>query len=329
MVRRYYDLPSLSALAMFEAAARHSSVKLAAQELNVTPGAVSRQIKSVELELGEPLFLRNGKGVVLTGAGEELFRALASGFSRTSEVVRSIKAGETSNNVAIACSDVFATMWLIPRMPDVWTRHPRIFVDHVIWENARNYRRSDVELRVQYGLGSWVDETAELHFDDWIYPVCSPEFARRHAGATIGDLADLPLLSVEWVESDWLGWEEALLRGGVRAGALRGRRFGKFSIALQAAMADQGLVIGWHRMVGPLVEQGALVRFSDLVVPAPGGYYLTWNSTRRLSDAAALMRGWIGEQARLVRAMPRPVGARTDSVTAISGREGGGSEIPG
>ncbi|SIQ82224.1 DNA-binding transcriptional regulator, LysR family [Paracoccus thiocyanatus] len=304
MVRRYYDLPSLNALAVFEAAARHSSFKLAAQEMNVTPGAVSRQIKAVETELGAPLFLRNGKGVVLTGAGEELFHVLASGFSRASEVVRSIKEGEASNLVAIACSDVFATMWLIPRMPDFWTRHPRVFVDHIVWENGRNYRRSDVELRVRYGLGSWVDETAELLFDDCIYPVCSPAFARQHEGARIADLVDLPLLSVEWVEPDWLGWDEVLLRGGIKAGALRGRRFGKFSIALQAAMADQGLVIGWHRLVGPLVEQGALVRFTDLIVPAPGGYYLTWNSTRKLSDTAMVMRDWIRDQARQVREMP-------------------------
>lgn len=309
MVRRYYDLPSLSALAVFETAARHCSFKLAAQELNVTPGAVSRQIKSVEAELGTALFLRSGKGVVLTGAGEELFHVLASGFARASDVVRSIKEGEASSIVAIACSDVFATMWLIPRMPDFWTRHPRIFVDHVIWENARNYRRSDVELRVRYGPGSWVDEAAELLFDDWIYPVCSPGFARRHAGAKVADLVGLPLLSVEWVEPDWLGWDEVLLRGGVRAGALRGRRFGKFSIALQAAMADQGLVLGWHRLVAPLIEQGSLVRFTDLSVPAPGQHYLTCSATRKLSDTAMVMRDWIREQARQVREVPGPLGS--------------------
>ncbi|MFT3691316.1 LysR family transcriptional regulator [Paenirhodobacter sp.] len=270
MVRRYYGLPSLSALAVFEAAARHSSFKLAAQELNVTPDAVSRQIKSVEQELGARLFVRNGKGVVLTSAGEDLFRALASGFSRAAGVVRSIKDGEITNNVAISCSDVFATIWLIPRMSDFWSRHPGILEDHVVWENVRNYRRSDVELRIRYGSGSWSGETVELLFDVWVYPVCSPEFARDHKGATIGDLADLPLLSVKWVESDWLGWEEILFRGGIKAEALRGRRFGKFSIALQAAVANQGLVIGWHRIVWPLVERRDLVRFSDLIMPAPG-----------------------------------------------------------
>lgn len=307
LVRRYYDLPSLAALAAFEAGARHASFTLAAQELNVTPGAVSRQIKALEKELGAALFLRNGKGVELTGAGEDLFNVVAAGFSRASEVVRSIKHGEASPNVAVACSDVFATMWLIPRMPDFWNRFPAISVDHVIWESARNFRRSDVELRVRYGSGSWAGELGAELFDDCLYPVCSPDFARAHsAAATIADLGDLPLLNVDWVEPDWMTWEEALLRSGASASALRGRRFGKFSVALQAAMANQGLVLGWHRMVGPLVERGTLVRFSDLIVAAPGKYYLTWNSERKLSGAAAILRDWILEQATITRSTPLP-----------------------
>lgn len=306
MVRRYYDLPSLSALAVFEASARHASFKLAAQELNVTPGAVSRQIKLVEQELGTALFLRNGRGVQLTSSGEDLFRVLASAFSRTSDAVRAIRQGNATCNATVACSDAFAAMWLLPRMPDFWRRYPTITVDHVIWENTSNFRRGDVELRIRFGLGQWVGETAELLFDDCIYPVCSPAFAQQHQGAGIADLADLPLLNVEWTETDWVSWEQALLRSGVLARAVRGRRFGKFSIALQAAIADQGLVIGWHRLVGPLVEQGVLTRFSDLAMPAPGGYYLTWDADRNLSGAAVVMRDWIREMAQSERAQPCP-----------------------
>ncbi|MFC0198856.1 LysR family transcriptional regulator [Paracoccus rhizosphaerae] len=305
-MRRYYDLPSLSALAVFEAAARHRNLTRAAGELNVTPGAVSRQIKAVESELGCPLFVRRGNGVALTSAGEELFHVLASGFSKLAETARSIKQGDTSRYVAIASSEFFTSMWLIPRMPDFWRRETDINVDHVIWESKQNFRRSDVELRIRYGLGSWVDEHAELLFGDCIYPVCSPDFARRHQGATAADLVNLPLLNVEWVEPDWLGWEEALLRGGVPAGALRARRFGKFGVALQAAMADQGLVIGWHRLIAPLVEQGELVRFTDLVVPAPGGYYLSHSTTREMSSSAKVLREWLLEQARLENARPLP-----------------------
>ncbi|NYJ11895.1 DNA-binding transcriptional LysR family regulator [Rhizobium leguminosarum] len=307
MVRRFYGLPSLTALATFEASARHGNFTLAAAELNVTTGAVSRQIKSIEQELGVALFLRTGKGVMLTAPAEDLYRALATGFARASEVVNSIKQGNSARNVTIACSDVFGTMWLIPRMPDFWRRFTDISVDHLIGDNFKTFRPSQLELRIRYGSGKWIDETAEFLFDDCLYPVCSPGFAEKHAGASAADLADLPLLNVEWVEPGWTGWEEVLARGGVPYHAASGRRFGKFSVALQAAMADQGLVVGWHRLVGPLVEKGDLVRFTDLVVPDPGAYYLTWNSTRALPAAALSLRDWIRMLAEEERRTPMPL----------------------
>lgn len=295
MVRRYYDLPSLTALAVFEASARHLSFKLAAAELNVTPGAVSRQIKAIEDELGVPLFVRLSSGVMLTSAGEDLYSVLASSFSRASEVVRNVKRGDRSKNVTLACTDAFATMWLIPRMPDFWNQYGDVTVDHLISDNSRDYRRAEVELRVRYGLGSWPDESAELLFDEVIYPVCSPLFAQQHRDATAESLSELPLLHVDWVDPDWAGWDEVLRRVGIPHGPLRGRRFGKFSVAVQAVQADQGIAIGWHRLVRHLVEDGKLVKITDLELAAPGGYYLTWNDNRTLSPAAELLRNWLRE----------------------------------
>ncbi|RUW44811.1 LysR family transcriptional regulator [Mesorhizobium sp. M1A.F.Ca.ET.072.01.1.1] len=295
MVRRYYDLPSLTALAVFEASARHLSFKLAASELNVTPGAVSRQIKAVEEEIGVPLFVRMGSGVILTSAGEDLYAVLANGFSKASEVVRTLKRGDRSKNVTIACSDAFASMWLIPRMPGFWRRHPEIAVDHLISDNSRDFRRSEVELRIRYGFGSWPDETTELFLNDVIYPVCGPHFAQVHRDATAESLSELPLLHVNWVDPDWADWDEVLRRAGIPHGTPRGRRFGKFFVTLQAAQANQGVAVGWHRLVQPLIEEGKLVRITDLEMPAPGGYYLTWNDNRTLSPAAELFREWLRE----------------------------------
>ncbi len=297
MVRRYYDLPSLTTLAVFEASARHLSFKLAAAELNVTPGAISRQIKAIEDELGVPLFTRLGTGVALTSAGEDLYGVLASSFSRAADVVRTVKRGDRSKNVTLACTDAFATNWLIPRMPDFWARYRDISVDHLISDNPRDYRRAEVELRIRYGFGSWSDENAELLFDETIYPVCGPEFAKAHPDATPESLPDLPLLHVDWVDPDWTSWDEMFRRAKIPHGPTRGRRFGKFFVALQAAQADQGIAIGWHRLVKLLIEEGKLARLTDLELPAPGGYYLTWNNNRTLSPAAGSLRTWLREMA--------------------------------
>lgn len=306
MTGRYYELPSLTALAVFEASARHASLKLAAGELNVTPSAVSRQVRAIEAEIGVQLFIRTGKGVTLTAEGEELYSVLANSFSRTSDTVRSIKRSNRARNVKLACSDVFATMWLIPQMPDFWRRHPEIMVDHVISDDMWNFRRSEVELRIRFGRGTWSDETSEFLFDECVYPVCGPNFAARHAGATAADLPDLPLLDVNWVGPDWIGWTAALRAAGVAHSAFDGRRFGKFNVALQAAMADQGVVIGWHRIVADLVAEGTLVRFTDLVIDSPGAYYLTWNAGHQLSPAALVLRDWLRAAASLAQASPRP-----------------------
>jgi DNA-binding transcriptional LysR family regulator len=307
MVRRFYDLPPVTSLAVFEAAARHCSFTHAATELNVTPGAISRQIRSLEDNLGAPLFLRNNRGVVLTADGEALFHVLASGFSSAADMVRAIRNGQTARRLTVACSDVFGSMWLVPRMPDFWQRYPEITVDHLITDYTPNFRRAEVELRIRFGSGTWAEETSELLFDDRVYPVCSPAFAATHRRTSFADLKEMPLLDVEWVATDWLRWEDMLAHVGVPTDEANIRRFGKFSVALQAAMADQGLVIGWHRIVDPLIREGRLVRFSDLVMQPPGGYYLTWNTGRTLSRAARQFREWMSEFGQAERAAGVPV----------------------
>ncbi|WP_218014091.1 LysR family transcriptional regulator [Rubellimicrobium roseum] len=137
----------MTSLAVFKAAARHDSFTPAASELNVTPGAASRQIRSLETELGVALFPRHNWGVLLTASGEELFQVLAQGYARTSEVVRAIRRSDTARRVTVASSDVFGSMWLLPRMSDFWRHRPEIKVDRLISGNTLDFRRADVDLR--------------------------------------------------------------------------------------------------------------------------------------------------------------------------------------
>jgi LysR family glycine cleavage system transcriptional activator len=299
MVRRYYDLPSLTTLAVFEATARRQSFKLAAAELNVTTGAISRQIKAIEDDIGSPLFTRSSTGVELTAAGVDLYAVLSQSFGRISEIAQRIKRGSRALRVTLACTNAMAMMWLIPRMGSFWRANPEIVVDHLISDLSRDYRRADVELRIRYGFGAWPDETAQLLLPETIYPVCSPRFAEMHAGATANDIPNLPLLHVDWVDRDWTDWDEFLRRAGIAHGPLLGGRFNNFAVTLQATQDDQGIAVGWHRLVQPLIQSGKLVKFTDLHMPAPGSYCLTWNDKRELSEAAKRLRIWlINEAAR-------------------------------
>jgi LysR family transcriptional regulator, glycine cleavage system transcriptional activator len=293
MVYRYYRLPSLTSLAAFEASARHRSVNRAASELNVTPGAVSRQIKALEEELGVPLFGRTPTGLTLTADAEALYAVLAQAFSRTAETVQVIRSGHRTRRVTLACTHAFASQWLMPRMGEFWRRYPEISVDHLISDDTREFRRAEVDLRVRYGFGAWPDETSVLLMTDTIYPVASPAFAQRHPGRVAADIPELPLLHVDWSDAEWTGWDELLRRAGVPHGALPGRRFSTFGVVLQACQDDQGLAVGWHRLVRSLVEEGRIVAFTDLRIPSPGSYYLSWNANNEPGDAIRTLRDWL------------------------------------
>jgi DNA-binding transcriptional LysR family regulator len=293
MVYRYYRLPSLTSLAAFEAAARHRSMHRAAAELNVTPGAVSRQIKALEEELGVPLFRRTPTGLTLTADAEALYAVLSQAFSRAAETVQVIRSGNRARRVTLACTHAFASQWLMPRMGDFWRRFPEISVDHLISDDVREFRRAEVDLRVRYGFGAWPDETSALLMTDTIYPIASPGFARQHAGCVASDIPELPLLHVDWADAEWTGWDEFLRRAGIPHGALPGRRFSTLGVVLQACQDDQGVAVGWHRLVRSLSEDGRIVPFTDLRMPAPGSYYLSWSANGIPSGAVATLRDWL------------------------------------
>jgi LysR family transcriptional regulator, glycine cleavage system transcriptional activator len=297
MVYRHYRLPSLTSLAAFEASARHSSIKRAAEELNVTPGAVSRQIKGLEEELGVPLFGRSQAGLLLTADAEALYAVLANAFSRTAETVETIRTGNQSKRVTLACTHAVATHWLMPRMGDFWRRFPDIIVDHLISDDARDFRRSEVDLRVRYGLGAWPDETSTILMDEVIYPVSGPAFAERYADCKLEDIPLLPLLHVDWVDAEWTSWDELLHRASIPHGALGGRRFSTFGVALQACQDDQGIAVGWNRLIHDVVAEGKVVPFTSLRIPSPGSYFLSWNANREISAAASILRDWLLEVA--------------------------------
>ena len=293
MVRRYYSLPSLNALAAFEAAARHLSLTKAAEELNVTPGAVSRQVRALEDELGSPLFLRRHRAVELTREGETLAAALREGFERMSATFRQIKSFGGQAVVTVGSTMAMANLWLMPRMGAFWNSHPEIVVDHVISDHPRGLDRPDVDLRVRYGDGEWPDEFAAELYADQIYPVASPAFAKAYPVTSISDLAKLPLLSVEGPDWGWTTWADFLREVGYTDRALNVRRFTSYVIAMQAARSGQGVALGWSVLVEPLIEAGTLVRFTDIEIVAPQSNFVTWSARRPLSPQAELLKDWL------------------------------------
>ncbi len=322
MVRRFYSLPSLSALAAFEAAARHLSLTKAAEELNVTTGAVSRSVRTLEEELGSPLFVRRHRAVELTREGETLAAALRESFERMAAAFRQIKSFGRQANVTVGTTMAMAHLWLMPRMGAFWNGNPDIVVDHVISDHPRGLDRPDIDLRIRYGDGEWPDEQSAKLYDDRIFPVASPAFAKAYPVSSVSELTQLQLLSVEGIDWTWTTWGEFLGAIGHPDRRVNVRRFNSYVIALQAARSGQGVALGWESLVAPLIEAGNLVRVTKAEIAAPQSHFVTWSARRPLSSPAAMLRDWMlslgslssAQVSRLPISLEEPVRRRSPKI---------------
>ena len=293
MARRYYHLPSLTALNTFDACARHGSFTGAATELGVTLGAVSRQIKGLETDLNCSLFKRRYRGVELTAEGAELHLTVSNSFHQIGTVCRDMRMHGNHSVITVAATTAFATLWLMPRLSSFWQSHQEIELNYAISDNPGDSGFFNADMRIRYGDGRWRGESAVHLFDERIYPVCGEKFYRELRISQIEHIPDNTLLKLDSLDPAWIGWDYWLSALGVSAKIAKYRRFNNYIVALQAAEENQGIALGWHSMVAPLIESRRLRRIGDYEIEAPGAYYLTRDSNRGLSKPADLLLQWL------------------------------------
>lgn len=293
MSRRPYRFPSLNGLAAFEAAGRHMSFTEAASELNVTPGAISKQIKQLESVIGTKLFVRLHRALDLTSEGAILHATLVESFSRMSETLDGLDAARRVKTVSIGSTSAFAQFWLMPRLGRFWKEHQDIVVDHAISDRGHDRLPVRVDVRVRYGTPPFAGEEAAKLFDDRIIAVASPGFVAARTGESLADMAADPLLSVEGLDWTWTTWDDFFRTNGVKPKRLNIRRFNSYVIAVQAARDGQGIVLGWERLLQPLLTEGALVQVGDAAMAAPDSFYLCHNSGQRLTAEAKTLHDWL------------------------------------
>ncbi|MBT8433845.1 MAG: LysR family transcriptional regulator [Gammaproteobacteria bacterium] len=293
MARRYYQLPSLTGLNTFDACARQGSFTAAAAELGVTLGAVSRQVKALETELDCALFQRLHRGVELTAEGIDLFQVLSSSFQQIGRLCQEFRSRSQSRDVTIAATTAFASLWLMPRLGGFWQQYRDINLNHAISDNPGDSGFVNADIRIRYGDGNWRGEQVVKLFDDRIYPVCGPGFVADHEGLQPRELLQFPLLQLDSVDPAWTGWDAWMAEWDCDSSQANFRRFNNYVVALQAAEENQGIVLGWHSQVEALIKNAKLVRIGEMEIPAPASFYLTWDETRPLSEAAQRLRDWL------------------------------------
>lgn len=289
-------LPPLQTLAFFEAAARHLNFTAAAQELGSSQPAVSHRIGLLEDDLGVPLFKREHRGVSLTADGVHLFEAVHESLGGISNAVAKVRSRRTRQVLTVATDFGFATYWLMPRLAALRELLPNLDVRIVTSQNEFDIRGEPVDIAIAFGAGQWPGCEAELIFPEITIPVCSPAFLANHAlCGNSTDLTRLPLLHLESTEPvRWLTWENwfALHRLSMTDES-HDLTLNNYPIVIQAAIAGQGVALGWVPLIDELVRSGQLVTAVSRPIRTERGYFLVQPDSQRSPESLNRFRQWI------------------------------------
>ncbi len=303
-------MPGLPALRVFEAAARHLSFSRAAQELSVTPAAVSSQIRTLEDQLGVQLFWRTSRSVRLTAPGDILLAGATEAFSALERTFERV-VGSVSTTLGVSMSPSFAAKWLLPRLDRFRQLHPEVDLRIEVSDKVVDFAASDFQSAIRFGHGNYPGLRSDWLFEEFLFPVCSPALLNGpHPLRTPNDLRHHTLLHLDWhTQGDawWPDWRMWLLAAGAKeVDPSRGLHLSLFSLISQAAIGGQGVALGNTSLVGDDLAAGRLVKPFDLSLRAPAefAYYVVSPTVLADRPLVAAFRNWVLDESRGDAARP-------------------------
>jgi DNA-binding transcriptional LysR family regulator len=307
----------LAWLRCFDAAARHGSFTRAAEELCITQGAVSQQVKQLEEWLKRPLFLRSPRALVLTPEGKWLGMVLRESFEAIEITLGQLRKRDQRGPITLSCSPSFAMRWLTPRLSDFFQQHPdvglRVYGEFHALDRTRMVR-DGVEAAVRFDPGGYSDLKMTQFLDEWLLPVASPAFVAAHPEIRApGDLRAAMLLhdASPWDGADeFAEWRRWLEHAGVTLPDLReGQHFNLSQLAISAALAGQGIAMGRSALVLDDIQAGRLIDLFGICVPSNAAY--SFVSTYDHSPQSALVEAWLVKEGARFRALRESVLPKT------------------
>jgi LysR family transcriptional regulator, glycine cleavage system transcriptional activator len=283
-------LPPLNALKAFEAAARSESFTRAAEELSVTQGAVSHQVKALEATLGLKLFSRERQKLAVTEAGREYLAVVREALDRIALGTERLVQRRSSGSLTISTSPDFAAKWLVHRLGRFAESHPDIDLRISATAHHVDFAREDVYLAVRHGDGKWPGLDAARLCSEQLFPVCSPELlSGRRRIATASDLLKLPLLRLENADT-WTRWFEA---AGIPGPAARGPILNRASMLIDAAVEGQGIALARTALAAWDLIHGRLVRPIDVSLRVNNPYWIVCPKASSDVSKIAMLRKWL------------------------------------
>ncbi len=278
----------LNGLRALEAVGRLGTLAAAAAELGVSAGAVSQQIIKAEAQLGRPVFARQGRGLTVTAFGERFLARLTSGFQALEDAVASAQS-HADTVLTISVAPVFASKWLVPRLDRYARANPgmRVRLDATV--DIVDPDISDIDIAIRVGPGGWPDVHLEKLLDQEMFPVCAPALA-----AGIETPADLLALPVVLDANSTIGWDVWLAMYGLSEKDMgSASSFTDAALALDAAIAGQGIMLAWHTLAEYALKVGTLVMPFSQRARTGNSYWLVTSANRREEPKVTRFKRWI------------------------------------
>ena len=293
----------IGSLRVFAAVAQHMSVSRAADALGVTASAVSMQLKTLEDYLQLPLLRRRGRNLELTPEGERLLPRVERGLRELEEAIDAARGDRCEGEISVTTLASFMQQWLMPRLPDFQSRHPKLQVTVHTSAEPVDLRQSRLQAAVRMGRGQWPGLHAEKLLDEWLVVVCAPALLARHGAVrTAEDLR--PYRLVHSTSEPWSAW---LLDHGDQRDLVRTALYDDSVTVIRAAEAGQGLAVARWSLVESELKLGRLALASERVIQSEFAYWFACLPEYLKVEKVLLLKVWLAEQAR---AFPPPPGAR-------------------
>lgn len=289
------DLPPMAALIALEAVGKWGSFSEAARRLGSTQPAISQQIAKLEAYCGEKLCQRAARGAQLTAPGRTLFLAVSSGLASVRQALTAMREARAWPTVTIATDFALAAMWLMPRLDRLKSAFPHLDLKLITGQFSSETPNLSADIAVLFGQAA---PGRRLLFREKVYPVCAPGMARDQGAGDEDWVLRAPLiyLDEEGGSGRWCSWDD-WLRGAGLALPRQARRLrvNTHTLAIQAAIAGQGVALGWNWLVQPLIEAGQLTRAHAYTFESPRGYFI-WKLGRSGTVSDDLLE-WLKSEA--------------------------------
>lgn len=296
-------LPSIASLRALEALERLGSASAVAEELSLTQSAVSRQLQTLEEQMGVALIQRSRKRLTLTPAARDYVAAVRPALHQIAQASMRLQVPQAGGALNLAILPAFGMRWLMPRLPDFARLHPDVTINMATRLQPFNFASEPFDAAIHFGTGDWPGTDRLLLKHEQMLPLCAPELLRGRATGDPRALLTMPLLHIQTRPRAWQDW--FALKGVETRGPVPGTMYDQFSAIIQAALHGLGVALLPDYLAEQDVATGRLVAGFGPAVEMRGAYYLVWPQDKARHPPLTLFRDWLATQAQPEDPLPR------------------------